>query len=217
MQENEEYPRREALARFSSGSPPAPRKGPPHAPHAALDRRHIPVDEAAALVASGSGGQLAPEDFVSRPAAHPLCYRVCYALKSEAELVPFTRLAGREEVEALLADGYLARPGETAEFFRRAVDGLYARGERRYDAALRALLERVYPRRPLGIFERQRAAESAVRTVYVHAHMDEDTFDCSRAGQCPDLVASADGRLVPACTYNLFYRMEDERFYAPPK
>jgi hypothetical protein len=181
------------------------------------DRRHIPVDEAAALVAAGSDREILPEDFVSRPAAHPLCYRVCYALRSGQELVPFTRLAGREEVEALLADGYLIRPGETAEFFRRAVGGLYARGERRYDAALRDLLGRVYPPRPLGVFERQRAAESAVRTVYVHAHMDEDTFDCSRACQCPDLVASADGRLVPACTYNLFYRMEDERFYAPPE
>ena len=52
-----------------------------------------------------------------------------------------------------------------------------------------------------------------MRTVYLHAHMDEDTFDCSRAMLCPDLVPAEPGRLIPACTYNLFYRMKDERFY----
>jgi hypothetical protein len=31
---------------------------------------------------------------------------------------------------------------------------------------------------------------------------------------CPDLVPVEPGRLIPACTYNLFYRMKDERFYA---
>ena len=67
----------------------------------------------------------------------------------------------------------------------------------------------------LATFERQRLAESAVRTVYVHAHMDEDTFDCSRAMMCPDLAPAGPGKLVPACTYNLLYRMRDERFYAP--
>jgi uncharacterized radical SAM superfamily Fe-S cluster-containing enzyme len=63
-------------------------------------------------------------------------------------------------------------------------------------------------------FERQKIAESAVRTIYIHSHMDEDTFDCSRAMLCPDLVPSEPGRLIPACTYNLFYRMGDENFYA---
>ena len=64
--------------------------------------------------------------------------------------------------------------------------------------------------------ERQRLAEASVRTIYLHAHMDEDTFDCSRAMLCPDLVPTGPGRLVPACTYNLFYRMQDERFFIKP-
>jgi uncharacterized radical SAM superfamily Fe-S cluster-containing enzyme len=43
--------------------------------------------------------------------------------------------------------------------------------------------------------------------------MDEDTFDASRAMLCPDLVPASPGRLIPACTYNLFYRRQDERYY----
>jgi hypothetical protein len=67
-------------------------------------------------------------------------------------------------------------------------------------------------------FERQRLAEQSVRTtIYSHAHMDEDTFDCSRAMLCPDLVPAEPGRWIPACTYNLFYRMRDERFFTKPR
>ena len=75
-------------------------------------------------------------------------------------------------------------------------------------------METLYPPdAPRSVFERQKLAESCVRTVYVHTHMDEDTFDCSRAMLCPDLVPSEPGRWIPACTYNLFYRQKDERFY----
>jgi len=50
------------------------------------------------------------------------------------------------------------------------------------------------------LLERQRIAESAVRTVYIHTHMDEDTFDCSRAMLCPDLVPAEPGRLIESLT-----------------
>jgi uncharacterized radical SAM superfamily Fe-S cluster-containing enzyme len=53
-----------------------------------------------------------------------------------------------------------------------------------------------------------------VKTIYIHSPMNEDTFDCSRAMQCPELVPSEPGKLIPACSYNLFYRMKDKRFYA---
>jgi uncharacterized radical SAM superfamily Fe-S cluster-containing enzyme len=43
--------------------------------------------------------------------------------------------------------------------------------------------------------------------------MDEDTLDLARLVVCPDQVPDAEGRLVPACAYNLFYRMQDERFW----
>ena len=78
------------------------------------------------------------------------------------------------------------------------------------------MVERLFPAgRPLDDFQRQQIAESAVRTIYIHSHMDEDTFDCSRAMLCPDLVPAEPGRLIPACTYNLFYRRQDLRFFEP--
>jgi 7,8-dihydro-6-hydroxymethylpterin dimethyltransferase len=179
--------------------------------------RHIPVDEAARMVCRESGSALVPDDFVTRPSAHPLCYLVAYLLKSGDRLVPFTRFAPREEIRRLLADSYLLRPGAAEDFFTEAINQLYADGQTEHLAALRQLVEQLYPPgRAIDNFQRQRLAESGVRTIYLHAHMDEDTFDCSRAMLCPDLVPAEPGRLIPACAYNLFYRMQDERFFVRP-
>ena len=183
------------------------------------ERRHIPVDEAARIVCGGSRGGLHFPDFLPRPAAHPLCYLVCYMLKSGPSLLPFARLAPRDELESLMADSYLMRLTDARTFFSEriaaVINDLYARDETAHLRVFRELIDRMYPvNGTIGTFERQRIAESAVRTICIHTHMDEDTFDCSRAMLCPDLVpCGANGRLVPACTYNLFYRMQDERFF----
>lgn len=177
--------------------------------------QHVPVDLAAKRICEQSNGMLEFGDFIPRPSAHPLCYLVCYMLKSEQDLLPFVRLAPRGRIEQLIENSYLIRPEEGSDFFRDVIDQLFSEGRTEYLDVLRELVERMYPpSSTLADFERQRIAESVVRTIYVHAHMDEDTFDCSRAMLCPDLVPSEPDRLIPACTYNLFYRMKDHRFYA---
>jgi len=180
--------------------------------------QHIPVDLAAQTVCEQSDGMLEFDDFITRPSAHPLCYLICYVLKSGNEMLPFVRFAPRDRIEQLIRDSYLIRPEDGPDFFSDIINQLYAQNHQEHLTALRRLVEQMYPAKPsLTEFQRQRIAESAVRTIYVHTHMDEDTFDCSRAMLCPDLVPSEPGRLIPACTYNLFYRMKDKRFHVSPR
>ena len=109
-----------------------------------------------------------------------------------------------------LADGFRL----ASQIRREVIDDLYARGDMENLAVFRKLVEDLHPaNQTLSDFQRQRLAESAIRTVYIHAHMDEDTFDCARTMLCSDFVPTEPGRLIPACTYNLFYRQQDERFY----
>ena len=176
--------------------------------------RHIPVDEATKILCRQSHGILTPDDFTRRPSAHPLCYRIAYLLKCGETAVPLTRLADREVIESMLSDSYLLRPGDTDVFFRDMIDRAYADGKDEELRALRTLLESLFPKdRALSDFERQAIAEASIRTVYIHTHMDEDNFDAARAMTCPDLVPAEPGQFIPACTYNLFYRMKDPRFY----
>jgi uncharacterized radical SAM superfamily Fe-S cluster-containing enzyme len=79
---------------------------------------------------------------------------------------------------------------------------------------LKRLVARMYPEdRPLSRAQRQAAVEESVLTIYIHAHMDEDTLDLARLAACPDQVPDPEGRLIPACSYNLFYRQKDPRFW----
>ena len=177
-------------------------------------RNHIPVDEAVRIVCEQSDGFLEFSDFLPRPSSHPLCYLTCYLLKSGKTFLPFARFALPEKLLSLTSNSYLIRLDEEEDYFRDVINQLYGRGETDHLKLFRELIEMLYPKHgPITVFERQRLAESSVRTIYVHAHMDEDTFDCSRAMLCPDLVPAEPGRLIPACTYNLFYRMKDTRFY----
>ena len=176
--------------------------------------KHIPVDEAAEMLCRNLQGEILPEDFLSRPSAHPLCYSIAYLFKAENRFLPFTRVMTKEDIQARLRDSYLLRMEDGAKLLSDIVNQLYAAGRKDLLPLFKELIGQVLPSdRKLTPFERQRAAEGAVRTVYLHAHMDEDTFDCARAAQCPDLVPTAPGRLIPACTYNLFYRQQDENFY----
>lgn len=178
------------------------------------DRRHIPVDEGAKVVCRYSEGVLEFEDFLPRPSAHPLCYLTCYLLKSGDRLLPFTRFAPRDKLLSWMMDSYLIRLEGEESFFKDVINDLYAKGDKEHLRLFRKLIETLYPStNSLTAFDRQRLAESCVRTIYIHTHMDEDTFDCSRAMLCPDLVPSEPGKLIPACTYNLFYRMKDAHFY----
>ena len=178
---------------------------------------HIPVDEATAMVCQRSRGELTPADFVGRPRAHPLCYRIAYLLKVGSRLTPFARFAATERIAAAMRDSYLLDLSADDDFFREGIDQAFARADAPTLAVLRRLVGEIYPPGEVTTpAQRQHRAEGAVRLVCVHTHMDEDNFDCGRALLCPDQVPIGPQRFVPACTYNLFYRQQDPRFPMPP-
>lgn len=180
-------------------------------------RKHIPVDGVERRIEEATGGRVGRRHFIPLPTAHPLCYGVAYLLRDEAgAIVPLTELISPDDFAAHLTDGYLLHPSVALEAgIREAIDRLFSTGEAPETLALlKHLLTDLYPTgQALTVAERQRRAERAVKTIYVHAHMDEDTFETSRVMRCPDQVPVTGERLVSACNYNLFHRKSDERFW----
>lgn len=181
-----------------------------------LPRTRLPLDGAARAFQEATGGEVSSEHFLPHPRAHPLCYSVAYYLRGGDRLRSFTDFFTGEELRDMLSGGYLLQPDDgTEKVFRTALDRVWVEG--RDDALLRrfkGIIGRTYPPgRPLTPFERQRISEEEILTIYLHAHMDEDTLDLARLVVCPDQVPDPEGRLIPACAYNLFYRMRDERFF----
>ena len=181
-----------------------------------LPRQHIPVDGAIQRLVSASNGQAALGDFVPLPGVHPLCYSAAYYLWDGGSLHTFRDLLDAGVMTRSLAGGYLMQPSAELELeLRRAIDRLWSQGGRDHLlASIKKMLGHINPKDArLNSYERQRRAESMVKTVYIHAHMDEDTYEIGRAMRCPDQVPVDAERLVGACNYNLFYRKKDERFW----
>jgi hypothetical protein len=185
-----------------------------------LPRELLPVDLVERLIEKASGGHIAVPDFMPLPTAHPLCYGVAYLVTDEKTGVhPLARLLDRRTLAAMAQDGYLLHPSDDTEAdLKLAVDRLWSEGrEPGLLQALRFMLRSVYPPgQALPMHERQRQAEQHVKTIYVHAHMDEDNYEVGRAMRCPDQVVVDGSRLIGACNFNLMYRMPDSRFGAAP-
>lgn len=183
-------------------------------------REPMTLDGAARAFEVATGGEFREDHFIAHAGAHPLCYSVAYYLNTADRYRSLTDLLRPAELRALLGRSYLLRADQGAQaVFRDAIDRLWA--EQQEDptllAALRDLINRLYPPgRPLDCAERQALAEERLLAVYLHAHMDEDTLDLGRLAVCPDQVPDAEGRLIPACAYNLFYRHKDPRFWIEP-
>lgn len=174
--------------------------------------------EALSAVESQTNGLLKISDFVSHPGAHPLCYQVSYLLSLEhGAWIPFTRFMEPHVLRNMLMDGLYLEPGmKVEEALQDTIQRLWA-GEFPCDAAelvlrtLRCLMD--------GLFSqdqddkaRLRMAEESTKAIYVHAHMDEETFDTERIRPCPVSIQEADGSVIPSCSYNVLFRERDARF-----
>lgn len=167
-------------------------------------------------------GTLRITDFVSSPSAHPLCYLITYLLRLEdGRWLPFPRFMPREEFRALLTGALYLEP--TPEVELRLQDVLTRLWTEEIECAdrdavlstLRGLLQRMFAP-GLTDAERMRIGEQSSKAVYVHSHMDEETFDTDRIRQCCVGIREPDGANIPSCAYNVLYRNRDERFVPSP-
>jgi hypothetical protein len=189
---------------------------------ASFDRAgRISMVEVLDRIGETTGGLLGRQDFVASPCAHPLCYQIAYVLVDPAggPPVPFTRFMDRETLSAALEDHLYLEPSPLLErAMQDAIDRIWASGEdERTLGLLRDLLRRLFPRRSLSPTEALRVSEQHVKAIYVHSHMDEDTFDVERAYRCCDSNCYADGTTIPVCNYNVLYRDTEARFMTSPR
>ena len=157
---------------------------------------------------AATGGRVVSKDFVPSPLAHPHCYSICYLLcLDDGGFVPFTRLASRRELFGLLEDSLYIEPREKMEaVFRGIIDSLWSEPSRLPESesvlkTVKRLLREMYPenRSPLSMTERRKIGERSIKAVYIHAHMDTESFDVSRVMKCCVGEPATDGTNVPVC------------------
>lgn len=187
-------------------------------------------------IAETTNGLLRRDDFVPSPCAHPLCYQIAYLLVDPdgGPPVPFTRFMPRETLRECLRDHLYLEPtprleqalkdainhlwtADPGSGVRSDVPALSGADGARALALLESLLRRLFPKKALSPNAALQISERAAKAVYVHSHMDEETFDVERARQCCDSNCYADGSSIPVCNYNVLYREKESRFMQQPK
>jgi uncharacterized radical SAM superfamily Fe-S cluster-containing enzyme len=171
-----------------------------------------------------TNGLLSRADFVTSPCAHPLCYQVAYLLvdPSCAPPIPYTRFLSRDTLRACLGERlYLEPSAQLEEAMKAAVMELFAKDDDESERALlllKAQIGALFPSdRDIPREEALRAAEKGTKAIYVHSHMDEETFDTERLAACCDANCYADGTQIPVCAYNVLYREKEASFMTEPR
>lgn len=177
-------------------------------------REHVTMDEVERLL--GAAAPFAPGHFFSHASSHPLCYSLAYYVALAGRLLSLTELLPLETLAGLSRGRYHLEPdGAAARQFLDGVNRLWAHGEdERLLRGLRMLVDAMgLASSGIDSEKARRILEKHVKMICVHPHMDEDNFDIDRVSRCGDLVPDEQGRLIPACSYNVLYRRRDPRFW----
>jgi len=168
-------------------------------------------------------GFLRKDDFIPSPCAHPLCYQITYVLVDPegGPAIPFARFMPKSELYKALSERLYLEPTPAFEgSLRNAINRLWVDDHAESQRALhllKQLLTHMFPTdRTLNRQEALKAGEQAIKAVYIHSHMDEETFDTERAAQCCDSNCYADGTTIPVCNYNVLYREKEAHFNVKP-
>ena len=160
-----------------------------------------------------SEGVVTREDFIPLPCSHPLCVSLTYLLKlNDGSYLPFPRFVDmRKHLDLFQQTATLEPNAKTEGALQGAIDDLWSSSgeypdtEKVRSALRRALLE-MFPTRKTSRQELIGVAERQAKTIFIHHYMDRHDFDLERLMKCCHHYPQIDGRIMPACGFNMFHR-----------
>ena len=182
-----------------------------------VPRLTIP-DIIGALGAAGHAA-LSADDFIPLPCSHPLCFSLAFYLMTDRGAVSLNRLVGADSLLSAVTNRVFF--GLDPNEYARLKEMIYAiwsapvaavPDSEAALAALRAVLRelsRATASTPLSGFDARRAfavGERRVKSIFVHAFQDEETFDLTRVRRCCTAYPQPDGRIIPVCVHNILGR-----------
>ena len=182
----------------------------------------ITIPDIVREISEQTDGDLRRSDFLPLPCSHPGCFALTYMLKTDEGYLPFPRFIELESYLEAISNRGTIRPDDRFDrMLRDTIDRLWsATGQipdsQRVLKSLKRALRLMYPDdRRIELESRLKIGEGLVKTIFIHAFMDEHTFEVDRIKKCCTHYALPDGRLMPGCAYNMLYRHRDARFTGP--
>jgi len=152
-------------------------------------------------------------DFVPLPCSHPLCFSLAFYLAlEEGRAVSVNRLADAGTVIDSLSNRVVfGLDSKEHERLKSMIYDLWsgpAGAVPESKAVLQTLRDilRELSKDPCCSFDPRKTfavAERRVKSIFIHAFQDADTFDLARVRRCCQGYPQSDGRLLPACVRNV--------------
>lgn len=160
-----------------------------------------------------TGGALRMSDFCPLPCSHPQCVSLAYLLRlNDGTHVPFASFLDLLRHSSLLrSSATLAPSPEMRDALQDVLYEVFARQDEipRGDevlAALRRVTKVLFPSRALDYQQSVRIGEQQSKSIFLHHYMDRHDFDLERLRKCCHHYPQIDGRIMPACGFNMFHR-----------
>lgn len=160
-----------------------------------------------------TGGKVKYTDFFPLPCSHPQCTSLTYLLRlDDGTTIPFARFIDFEKYTTLLrSSATLPATAEVQDALQDVIHDVFARQDEMERgpeilAALRRSLDEMFPPKPLSSREQFRVSERQSKSIFLHHYMDRHDFDLERLRKCCHHYPQVDGRVMPACGFNMFHR-----------
>jgi hypothetical protein len=175
--------------------------------------RRLSIPETIRLATTGHA-LVKAEDFVPLPCSSPLCFSLAfYLMTDDGRAVSVNRLSDAATLMDSLSNHVVfGLDPEEHEKLKRMIYSLWSgpvgavpEGEAVL-ATLRGILREASALSNRSGFDPRQAfslAERKVKSVFIHAFQDAETFDLARVRRCCQAYPQSDGRLIPACVRNV--------------
>lgn len=182
----------------------------------ANDIMRLTIPDVLRLLDEAGSPRVVAADFAPLPCSHPLCFSLAYYLMlDDGGSVSLNQLVGAGKLMDSLANRTIFGLDEQeTESLKDMIYDLWsgpaalAPDSESVMRTLRGILDEITcssshtcscfdPRKAFGIAQRR------IKSIFIHAFQDAETFDLARVRRCCNAYPLADGRLMPACVYNV--------------
>jgi uncharacterized radical SAM superfamily Fe-S cluster-containing enzyme len=176
----------------------------------------LTIPDVVRLLGSAGHPAVKAHDFVPLPCSHPLCFSLAFYLMLEnGGAVSVSRLTDAAPLMDSLSNRVIF--GLDLDEHQRLKQMIYDlwSGPSGAVPENKAVLEtlrnilRKMSRTSCGCFDPREAftlAERSIKSIFIHAFQDAETFDLARVRRCCQAYPQPDGKLIPACVHNVLGR-----------
>jgi uncharacterized radical SAM superfamily Fe-S cluster-containing enzyme len=173
----------------------------------------LTIPDITRILGEMQGKRVDTSDFAPLPCSHPLCFSLAYYLVlNDGNSVSLNQLVEASKMMDSLANRTVfGLDSDEQENLRDMIYEIWSgpAATAPDSQAVMATLRRIIDELSCSCFDPRKAftiAERHIKSIFIHAFQDSETFDLSRVRRCCQAYPQPDGKLIPACVHNVLGR-----------